>query len=163
MIFRPILISLLLLLSNHTYADDSMIFSQLTFPDLEDRDVSMTEFRGKVVLLNFWATWCPPCVKEMPSMEQLRQKLADQDFEIVAINAGEETESVEAFLLQMKDELTFPILLDKKGVSFMTLGIRGLPISFLLNKEGRNVMTFLGGRDWMDPAQMKLIKAEINK
>lgn len=163
MIFRPILISILLLLSslNATHADDSMMFSELSFPDLENREVSMTEFRGKVVLLNFWATWCPPCVKEMPSMEELRQKYKDQDFEVVAINAGEESEVVEAFLLER--DLTFPIILDKRGASFMTLGIRGLPMSFLLNKEGRSVMTFLGGREWLEPAQTKLIEAELAK
>jgi len=163
MIIRTVLFSFLLLLSSlgasHTYADDSMMFSELTFPDLEGRDVSMTEFRGKVVLLNFWATWCPPCVKEMPSMEKLRQKYAGQDFEVVAINAGEDSESVEAFLLER--DITFPILLDIRGASFMTLGIRGLPMSFLLNKEGRSVMTFLGERDWLEPAQTKLIEAEL--
>lgn len=165
MTFHPVLFSILLFLSSlsasHTYADDSMMFSELSFPDLEGREVSMTEFRGKVVLLNFWATWCPPCVKEMPSMEKLRQQYADQNFEVVAINAGEDANSVEAFLLER--DITFPILLDKRGASFMTLGIRGLPMSFLLNKEGRSVMTFLGGREWLEPAQTKLIEAELAK
>ena len=94
-------------------------------------------------------------------MEKLRQKYAGQDFEVVAINAGEETESVEAFLLER--DLTFPILLDRRGTSFMTLGIRGLPMSFLLNKEGRSVITFLGERDWLESAQTKLIEAELAK
>lgn len=97
----------------------------------------------------------------MPSMELLRQKYKEQGFEVVAINAGEEAESVEAFLLER--DLTFPILLDKQGVSFMALGIRGLPMSFLLNKEGRSVMTFMGGREWLDSAQTKLIEAELAK
>jgi thiol-disulfide isomerase/thioredoxin len=161
MIFRRFFASLLLLISSYSFADDSMMFNDIAFPNLDGREVNMTEHRGKVVLLNFWATWCPPCVKEMPSMELLRQKYADQDFEVVAINAGEDTETVEAFLLQMDEELTFPILLDKSGASFSTLGIRGLPMSFLLNKEGRSVMTFLGGREWMDSTQVKLIEKEL--
>lgn len=163
MIFRHIIISSLLFLSSQTFADDSTMFSELGFPNLEGQEVSMTEYRGKVVLLNFWATWCPPCVKEMPSMELLRQKFTGQDFEIVAINAGEEAESVEAFLLQMDNELTFPILLDKKGTSFMSMGIRGLPMSFLLDKNGNKVMTFLGGREWMAPSQVELIETELKK
>ncbi len=163
MIFRRIIFSFLLLFSSasYTYADDSMMFSELSFPDVDGQEVSMTEFRGKVVLLNFWATWCPPCVKEMPSMEKLRQKYADKGFEVVAINAGEDVESVAAFLLER--DLTFPILLDKRGASFMTLGIRGLPMSFLLNKEGRSVMTFMGSREWLEPAQTKLIEAALAK
>ena len=161
MTLRRFMLSFLLLISSFSYADESMMFSKLSFPNLEGHEVSMTEFRGKVVLLNFWATWCPPCVKEMPSMELLRHKYKDQGFEVVAINAGEDTETVEAFLLER--DLTFPIILDKRGVSFMALGIKGLPMSFLLNKEGRSVMTFLGGREWLKPAQTKLIEAELAK
>ncbi len=161
MLLRRLLISFFFLISSPTFADESMMFSKLGFPNLEGREVNMAEFRGKVVLLNFWATWCPPCVKEMPSMELLRQKYKDQGFEVVAINAGEDAEAVEAFLLER--DLTFPIILDKRGVSFMALGIRGLPMSFLLNKEGRSVMTFMGGREWLEPAQTELIEAELAK
>lgn len=139
-------------------ADDSMMFSELSFPDTNGDVVNMTDFKGKVVLLNFWATWCPPCVKEMPSMQRLKDHFSDQPFEIIALSAGEETKAVNAFLSQLKTEFTFPILLDSEGVSFMALGIKGLPMSFILNKEGKRIMTILGGREWDDQIQITLIK-----
>lgn len=163
MFFRHIFASLLMLLATYSYADDSMMFSELEFPNTDGDTVNMTDYKGKVVLLNFWATWCPPCVKEMPSMQRLKERYADDGFEIVAINAGEEPDVVDAFLLQLDTELTFPILLDQKGVSFIALGIKGLPMSFLLNKEGRSVMTFMGGREWDEKAQTDLIEAELAK
>lgn len=158
MIRRLCLITLMLLASTFSRANDSQMFSDLTFPNLQGETVNINQYRGKVVLLNFWATWCPPCVKEMPSMQRLREKLADQPFEIVAISAGESAEQVEAFLLELDTELTFPILIDEKGVSFMALGIRGLPMSFLLDKKGKSVQTIMGGREWDEEKQLEMIR-----
>ena len=86
MFFRHIFASLLMLLATYSYADDSMMFSELKFPNTDGDIINMTDYKGKVVLLNFWATWCPPCVKEMPSMQRLKERYADDGFEIVAIN-----------------------------------------------------------------------------
>lgn len=158
MIRRLCLIVAMLLISSIGRANDSQMFSDLTFPNLQGETVNINQYRGKVVLLNFWATWCPPCVKEMPSMQRLREKLADQPFEIVAISAGESAEQVEAFLLELDTELTFPILIDEKGVSFMALGIRGLPMSFVLDKEGKSVQTIMGGREWDEEKQLEMIR-----
>lgn len=153
---------LCVVLSRPVQADESMMFSELEFPNLEGETVSLQTFRGKVVLLNFWATWCPPCVKEMPSMQRLRDKLAGQPFEIVAIDVGESPDAVEAFMLQADTELAFPILLDERGFSFSALGIRGLPMSFLLNRDGKSMMTFMGGREWDTSSQLQLITEAIN-
>ncbi len=160
LLMRYILPSLIILLNvlNTAKADDSMMFSELAFPDTNGTTINMTDFKGKIVLLNFWATWCPPCVKEMPSMQRLKNHFADQPFEIVAISAGEESEAVTEFLPRLNTEFTFPILVDAKGISFMALGIKGLPMSFLLNKDGKSILTIMGGREWDDETQIKLIE-----
>ncbi len=160
---RFILLTLLISLSQITKADDSMMFSELEFPDMDGKTVHMQDFKGKVVLLNFWATWCPPCIKEMPSMQRLRNKFADQPFEIVAINTGDTPKALQTFLDNSETELTFPILLDQRSISFAVLQIPGLPMSFLLNKDGKSVMTFMGGREWDEEAQVKEIKKALSE
>jgi len=85
-----------------------------SLPDLEGKKVSLTDFKGKVVLLNIWATWCAPCVEEMPSMEKLYQELKGEDFELLAISVDESgAEAVKPFLEKLK--IGFPVLLDTKG------------------------------------------------
>lgn len=123
----------------------------LSFENTEQTSISLGEYRDKVILLNFWATWCPPCVKEMPSMERLRQHFKGQPFEIVAINAGEQNAAVDAFLLEMESRgtpLTFPVLLDQKGRSFREFGLKGLPMSFIFDREGKKLETVGGGVEW---------------
>lgn len=155
--------TIFLFFSLSAHSDDSMMFSELEFPDMTGKTVHMQDFRGKVVLLNFWATWCPPCIKEMPSMQRLKDTLSDQPFEIVAINTGDTPKAIQTFLDNSETKLTFPILLDQRSVSFAVLGIQGLPMSFLLDKTGKSVMTFMGGREWDEEAQMKEILNALKK
>jgi len=150
---RPLIAATLLVLSTLftpvAHADAELY--QLTFNNPQQQPVSLSQFKGKLVLLNFWATWCPPCVKEMPSMERLRQHFTGQPFEIVAINAGEPGNKVDAFMAKMNAKghpLTFPILLDEKGRSFREFGLRGLPMSFVFSKDGELLETIGGGVEW---------------
>ncbi|WP_372833525.1 TlpA disulfide reductase family protein [Pontibacterium sp.] len=146
--------------SSGVSASNSVLY-KLSFPNVENQEISLSEYKGKVVLLNFWATWCPPCVKEMPSMERLHQKFAGQDFEIVAISAGETQAAVESFMMELDTELTFPILLDEKGRTFNELGIRGLPMSFLFDRNGKLVRTISGSREWDEQREVKLIESVL--
>jgi len=119
--------------------------------DFELQDLSgatrrLSDFRGKVVLLNFWATWCGPCRFEMPSMEKLYQRLNAKGFEIVAVNLQEDRSSVERFV----DEygLSFPILLDTTGRIGGTYGARSIPTTYIVDREGFVVAGTVGTREW---------------
>ncbi|MFY0677031.1 MAG: TlpA family protein disulfide reductase [Neptuniibacter sp.] len=135
----------------------------LSLVDVEEQPVALESFKGKVILLNFWATWCPPCIKEMPSMERLRNQLSGKPFEVVAINVGESPTTVSSFMLELDTELTFPILLDQDAKSFGQLGLRGLPMTLILDHEGNIIEKVLGGRDWDDKKSVDLIMQEVDK
>lgn len=137
--------------------------NSLSLVDVEEQPVALESFKGKVILLNFWATWCPPCIKEMPSMERLRNELSGKPFEVVAINVGESPTTVSSFMLELDTELTFPILLDQDAKSFGQLGLRGLPMTLILDHEGNIIEKVLGGRDWDDEKSVDLIMQEVNK
>ena len=147
--------------SSGVSASNSVLY-KLSFPNVENQEISLSEYKGKVVLLNFWATWCPPCVKEMPSMQRLRNHFSEQPFEIIAINIGESSTAVSSFLLELDTELTFPILLDEEGKSYQVFGIRGLPMTLLLDKQGELLSRTLGGKDWDSAASIQLVQAALN-
>jgi thiol-disulfide isomerase/thioredoxin len=152
-----------LTLASTAMANDSIPLDTVAYPDTDGKRVAMTDFKGQVVLLNFWATWCPPCVKEMPSMQRLRDRFKDQGFEVVAIAAGEDQETVTAFLPKLDTQLTFPILIDSEGTAFTDLKLRGLPMSYLVNRQGEVALTIMGGKEWDDEAQIKLIEEALKE
>ena len=118
-----------------------------TFPNLDGNKVSLTDYRGKVVLLNIWATWCAPCVAEMPSMQKLYQELKDEGFLILAVSLDESgVEVVKPFV--EKHKLDFPVLLDTKGEIKSLYQITGIPESFVIDKSGALVEKIVGPRDW---------------
>lgn len=119
-----------------------------TLPDLDGKPHKLSDYRGKVVLVNFWATWCPPCRREMPSMERLSQRLKDQPFVILAINQQEDPEQVFVFTGQLDPSPTFPILFDRDSKVANAWGVLGLPASFIVDKQGRVVYRAMGGREF---------------
>ena len=155
------LLCIALLASTGAYANSSLY--NLSFPNVDEQEIQLSEYKGKVILLNFWATWCPPCVKEMPSMQRLHDKFPEQDFEIIAISAGETQAAVESFMMSLDTELTFPILLDEKGRTFKDFGIRGLPMSFLFDREGKLIKTISGSREWDEEREVQLIEDAIRR
>jgi thiol-disulfide isomerase/thioredoxin len=102
----------------------------LKFKDLEGRTHDLAELKGKVVLINFWATWCPPCRREMPSMERLAQALKGEPFVVLAVDVGEDADTIESFTSQLDTTLTFPILLDTRGRSMQAWKVSGLPTTY---------------------------------
>lgn len=119
---------------------------ELSAHDLSGAPISLATYRGKVVVLNFWATWCPPCRREMPSMERLRVKMTGRPMEIVAVNSAETAKDVKAFLSKMK--LSFPILLDPDGGNTRRWKVFALPTSFLLDAQGRVRYVLTGPTEW---------------
>ena len=119
---------------------------EIKLEDPTGRPISIAEFRGKIVFINFWTTWCLACVIEMPSMEKLHQKFKDKDFVMVAINLQESASRVKQFYKEYK--LTFTTLLDTTGDVGAGLGIRSIPTTYILDKNGRIIGKALGPREW---------------
>ena len=133
-----------------------------TLPGLDGKMVSLSDYRGHVVLVNVWATWCPPCVDEMPSMERLYQELKDENFEIVAISIDAMgAEAVASFM--EKNNLNFAALLDPEGTIKSVYQITGVPESFIVNKKGILVEKIIGPRNWAAPEVVKYFRDLIRK
>jgi peroxiredoxin len=107
---------------------------EITLTDLQGREVHLSDFRGKVVLLNFWATWCKPCKEEMPAMQASYDKLRDKGFVVLAINELEDTERVAEHIRTHRH--TFPVVMDHKNKVANQYGVVGLPASFLVDPQG---------------------------
>ena len=121
-----------------------------TLPGLDGKMVSLSDYRGQVVLVNIWATWCPPCVDEMPSMEKLYQQLQGAAFEILAVSIDEQGAGVVAPFMK-KHNLTFPALIDTQGITRTAYHTTGVPESFIINRQGLVVKKFIGPLDWAAP------------
>ena len=119
---------------------------EVLLQDLNGADVNISDFRGKIVFLNFWATWCPTCVVEMPSMEKLHRKLKDKDFALVSISIQDSAAEVKRFFKQ--NQLTFTALLDSSGKTVPGFGIRAIPTTLILDKTGRIIGRVMGPREW---------------
>jgi peroxiredoxin len=133
-----------------------------SLPNLNGTIVSLSDYKDKVVLLNIWATWCPSCVEEMPSMEKLYQKLNGEGFEILAVSIDAlGAEVVRPFM--KKNSLNFPALIDPKGTIrslYLTIGI---PESIIIDKEGFIVDKVIGPRDWDSAAIIRYFQDLIRK
>jgi len=126
---------------------ETLVAPVFTLPNLADQPVKLTEFRGKLVLLNFWATWCPPCVAEMPDLERLYREFNGDGLAIVAVSIDTQGKKV-VLPFWEKTGLTFPSLLDPSGEVATRYGVRVLPASFLISREGEIIARILGPRDW---------------
>jgi thiol-disulfide isomerase/thioredoxin len=115
-------------------------------PDLDAKVHTLEAYRGKVVLINFWATWCEPCREEMPSIERLRQSLAGRPFVVLAVNLGEPESRVRGFLNTMP--LGFPVLMDRDTATAKAWKARFLPATFIVGPDGRVRYSYFGELDW---------------
>jgi peroxiredoxin len=133
-----------------------------TFPDLNGQQVSLSDHRGRVVLVNIWATWCPPCRQEMPSMQKLYERFKGENFEILAVSLDSTgREAVGPFMRKMN--LTFPALLDPEENIRPLYGITGVPESFIIDKEGILVEKIIGPMDWATSEVFRFFQDLIKK
>jgi peroxiredoxin len=133
----------------------------LDLQDMKGRQHRLADYKGKVVLVNFWATWCEPCRDEMPSIERLRQSLAGKPFEVLAVNLAEPPSRIERFLEKMP--LSFPLLLDRDSGVAKAWKARILPATYLIGRDGKVRYVHYGDRDWADDEAMKKISALLEK
>ncbi|MBW2336978.1 MAG: TlpA family protein disulfide reductase [Deltaproteobacteria bacterium] len=133
---------------------------RINLKDMNGNNISLSDFKGKIVFLNFWTTWCPTCRIEMPSMEKLHQKLKNEDFAMVTINLQESASQVKAFFKEFK--LTFTALLDSTGEVGASFGIRAIPTTYILDKTGRIIGLVSGPREWDSKAAIALFENLID-
>jgi len=129
----------------------------IVLPDISGKNHSLSHYRGKIILLNFWASWCAPCIHEMPSMEKLKSKVKKTiPFEIIAVNQGEEKETVKKFLKTKKHSFVF--LLDPASDTSEKYGVDGLPASYIIDSRGKIRYAVYGGFDWNKKEVLEAIK-----
>lgn len=122
----------------------------LSVPDLSGKEVRLSDLRGKVVLLNFWASWCPPCREEMPSMVKLNKSMAGKPFQMLAVSIDEKGKAaVEAY--SAKSGISLPFYLDTEGKGSRLYGTTGVPETFIIDKKGVILKKIIGGLDWSHP------------
>jgi thiol-disulfide isomerase/thioredoxin len=131
--------------------------------NMDEEKRKLSDYRGKVVLLNFWATWCPPCIREMPSMEQLHQQINADDFSVIAINQMEDIDQVFSFTGQLEIDPTFEILFDSRSEVSQAYAVRGLPTTYLIDKQGNIRYRAVGGREFNHPEVVKIISGLIKE
>jgi peroxiredoxin len=149
---------IILALSGAAYANDP--FAQMevlkpkvrmeapafTLPDINGGRRSISDFKGKIILLNFWATWCPNCREEMPSLEKLWEKYRSKDLVVIAVSVGRNSGEIRSFAREQG--LTFPILLDQEGAVRKEYEITALPMTYLIGRDGKISGRLYGSRDW---------------
>ncbi|BAU49663.1 redoxin [Sulfurifustis variabilis] len=133
----------------------------IRFQDDAGRQMSLADFRGRVVLLNLWATWCPPCRKEIPSLDRLQTKVGGPDFEVVALSIDHDgVSAVQRFYKEIGIR-ALKIYIDPTTDATYRLGITGIPGTLLLDREGREIGRALGPAEWDSPESLALIRRAI--
>ncbi|MEE8074244.1 MAG: TlpA disulfide reductase family protein [Candidatus Binatia bacterium] len=141
--------------------EESMVAPDFTLKDIKGNQVALKDFKGRIVFLNFWATWCPPCRVEMPSMERLYQQLRGKGLVMLAVDMQESENLVKAFINDFK--LSFPALLDRDGDISFLYGVRGLPTTYIIDHEGQIIGKAVGPRDWASQDALKLFQSLLKK
>jgi thiol-disulfide isomerase/thioredoxin len=134
---------------------------EIRFQDDQGHDLTLADFRGRVVLLNVWATWCVPCREEMPSLDRLQARLGGEDFLVIALSIDRKgVEAVRGFYNEVGVE-RLAIYLDPSGKGSQGLAIPGVPTTLLINREGREVARKLGEAVWDSPEIVSLVEWTI--
>ncbi|MDR2491285.1 MAG: TlpA family protein disulfide reductase [Spirochaetaceae bacterium] len=131
-----------------------------TLKTLDGKQLSLDGLRGKVVFLNFWATWCGPCRQEMPSMEALYQRFKNSGLEFAAVDIMEKEPDVGAYI--KRNNLNFPVALDLDGNVSKNYRIQAVPATFIINRNGKIILSTVGARNWNIPAIISAFEALLN-
>jgi thiol-disulfide isomerase/thioredoxin len=138
---------------------DSVVPPPLALKDVNGISHSLDTYKDKVVLVNFWATWCPPCREEMPSMQRLKEKMAGRPFVMLGVNSGEPPADLDEFLRVVK--VDFDILLDADSAATKRWKVFGLPTSFLIDRQGKVRYSLTGTTEWDVGEAVALIEAML--
>lgn len=146
-----------------TALPEPLIAPAFSLQDMDENSHRLADYRGKVIMLNFWATWCPPCRREMPSMEKLHRSLNADEFVVIAINQMETPDHVFAYTGQLDVDPTFSILFDTQSKVSHAYKVNGLPTTYLIDKKGLIRYRAVGGRDFNHPQVRKVIRKLVNE
>ena len=171
-----LIVSLILLIATSAFAESLAPFMReiglvplregtkyidFELPDLNGGSLNLNSFEGKVVFLNFFATWCGPCKAEVPSMQKLYEKLKAEGFEILAVDLQENPGAVEAFVKRYG--LTFPVVLDRSGQIGAYYGARSIPTSYVIDRSGNVIAGAVGTRDWFSPSSIEFFRKVLSQ
>jgi thiol-disulfide isomerase/thioredoxin len=134
---------------------------EIAFQDADDKALKIADYKGKVVLLNFWATWCAPCVKEMPSLDKLQAEMGKDKFVVVPLSLDGPSKPKVAPFYKDKNLANLGIYFDKGKKVQQALDVSVLPTSILIDKEGREIGRLQGDADWDKPESIALMKAAV--
>ena len=129
----------------------------LKLQDMDEETVDLKDLKGKTVVVNFWATWCPPCRREMGSLERMHQATKDKNVEVLAVDIGEDEDAVFAFLGELDPSPEFKVLFNEDGSLMQSWKVRGLPTTFIINPKGEIAYRAVGGREFDHPEIIKAI------
>lgn len=130
-------------------------------PSPSAKQLALKDFRGKLVLLNFWASWCDPCREEMPAMEKLYQEFKDKGFMILAVDIKDRQKDGLAFVKEHK--LSYPVVFDPEGKAGVLYGAWGLPTTYLIDRTGLRLAKIWGPAEWYSPGARKLIQTLLDQ
>jgi len=139
---------------------DSAPTPDFSLPNPAGKKITLKDFRGKVIFLNFWASWCVPCREEMPDMERLYQEFKDKNFVVFAVNVKDRRQDAINFVKELK--LTYPIVLDPEGQVGLLYGAWGLPTTYLIGPKGEGLARAWGPAEWYSPPARNLIKELVD-
>jgi peroxiredoxin len=144
--------------SKHTLTEitDTPTAPAFTLEDIDGNKVSLADYSGKVVIVNFWATWCPPCRYEMPSMQRAYETLKQDNIEMLAVNVGEGSETIFAFTADYPVE--FPLIMDKTSAVTEKYNVAGIPATYVVGPQGKLLYKAIGSREWDHPAIIEKIQ-----
>lgn len=131
--------------------------------DQRGREFKLSDFKGSLVLLNFWATWCPPCVEELPSMDALNSSFKAKPFNLLAVSVDEGGwKAIDTFFNQLTRRPSFLVLLDSNKSIAESFGVSKYPETFLISGEGKLLKHYIGAVEWLHPQVLGEIEAQIN-
>jgi len=134
-----------------------VIAPTLKLENMDEEVIDIKSLKGKTLVINFWATWCPPCRREMTSLEALHQQTKDKNVVVLAVNIAEDFETVFSFINSIDPSPSFPMLFDKDSLTMQRWNVRGLPTTYVVNPEGMIVYKAVGGREFNHPDILKKV------
>ncbi len=135
----------------------------LSLSDLSGKTTNLSDLRGKVVVLNFWATWCPPCIKELPALSELQQQFDTGKVNVLGVNLGEQPRAVQQFVNDFEPPIAFKILLAPVPEDIAGWDIKALPQSYIINKSNQLEYSAIGPRDFAHPEMVRQIQKLVDR
>ena len=149
-------------MQNFTLAPAARNRSAVQWKDANGKAVGLGDYKGKVVLLNFWATWCAPCIRELPSLDRLQATLGGDDFQVVALNINREGKRKAKRMMRRLKLKNLSLNLDREVKVAKTLGVLNMPTTFLFDRQGREIGKMEGGAEWDENESIALMKYFID-